>query len=280
MARREEGFFKAKDDLRLFWESTLPEASVPTRAHLAIVHGYADHAGRYRKTIEDLAAQGIAVHAFDYRGHGQSDGRRGHCDQFSEFLDDLELFWGRVQERAGGQRTFLLGHSHGGLMSVLFAAQKPAGLAGLVLSGPYLGLAVKANPVQVIAGRAIAKLLPWLPQKLPLPPDTLTRDEAVQRLVAEDPLYNRTLTVGWFVQAESAQKQALTLGPALTGPLLTFFGAEDQVASTGTTKEFFATVASSDKRMKEYAGMRHECLNEIGREQVVRDIASWISERL
>src|SRR5258708_26482380 len=90
MARHDEGFFNAKDNLRLFWESDLPDQP---KAHLGIVHGYADHSGRYRKFIDALVADGFAVHAFDYRGHGQAGGRRGYCGKFSEFIDDLYAFW-------------------------------------------------------------------------------------------------------------------------------------------------------------------------------------------
>ena len=79
MGRHDEGFFSARDNLRLFWETDLPDG--PPRAHLGVVHGYADHCGRYRATIDALVGRGFAVHAFDYRGHGQADGRRGHCDR-------------------------------------------------------------------------------------------------------------------------------------------------------------------------------------------------------
>src|SRR6266566_1638425 len=104
MGRHDEGFFTAKDNSRLFWVYDLPEESVQPKAHVALVHGYGDHCGRYSKTIEALVKQGYAVHAIDYRGHGQADGRRGHCDAFDQFVDDVELFWNRVSEKAGEKK--------------------------------------------------------------------------------------------------------------------------------------------------------------------------------
>ncbi len=277
MARHDEGFFSAKDNLRLFWESTSPDDEASVRAHVAVVHGYADHCGRYRKTIERLVGDGFAVHAFDYRGHGQADGRRGHCDSFSDFVDDLELFWNRVLKAASGKPAFLLAHSHGGLMAIHFLRRRPAGLKGMVLSAPYLELGVKAPALQVLAARAVAVIAPWFSQKNPLTPAHLTRDVAEQKLVANDPLYNRTLTVGWFVASQRAQAEAVAMAGEISLPLFVFVGENDGVARPEATRAFFERVASADKRFKEYPGMLHECLNEVGREQVWADISSWIS---
>jgi alpha-beta hydrolase superfamily lysophospholipase len=150
MIRHDEGFFSAKDNLRLFWESDVPDSP---KAHVAIVHGYGDHSGRYRQPIEFLAKEGFAAHAFDYRGHGQSDGRRAHCDHFGQYLEDVELFWDRVRKTAGGKKVFLLAHSHGGLIAVHWLMKKPAGLAGVVLSSPYLKLALKPPAMKIFEGR-------------------------------------------------------------------------------------------------------------------------------
>jgi alpha-beta hydrolase superfamily lysophospholipase len=277
MSRLEHGFFPGSDNLRLYWESTWPDET--PIAHLALIHGYADHSGRYRQTAEALASMGLAVHAFDYRGHGQADGRRGHCEIWSQFLDDLNLFWARVQNQAQGQKVFVLGHSHGGLMAVHFLS-KATGVAGAILSAPYLGLAITPNPLQVWAAKAVGRFVPYFPQKLPIPPEDLTRDQTEQSKVKNDPLYNRTLTVGWFVEANKAQVEAWKLGEKIQLPLFLILGDHDRVASSDSSREFFQTIGSQEKMMKVYPGMRHEPLNEVGREQVWKDIFEWIRGKL
>ena len=47
---------------------------------LAVVHGYFEHSGRYRALAEAMAGLGVATYAVDLRGHGLSDGARGHVD--------------------------------------------------------------------------------------------------------------------------------------------------------------------------------------------------------
>jgi lysophospholipase len=277
MPRHDEGFFTAKDNLRLFWESDLPDSP---KAHIAVIHGYADHCGRYRQVIDALVKDNFAVHAFDYRGHGQADGRRGFCDAFSDYVDDLELFWKRVRLAAGDKKTFMLAHSHGGLMALMMTRRAPEGMAGLVLSAPYLKLALKAPPLKVLGARVVGTVIPWLPIKNELTSKDLTRDVEAQKATDKDPLYNRTVTPRWFTESNAAQLEAIKLGPTISTPMFVFCGGSDGVASTPTSRAFFETVASSDKKYKEYPGMLHETMNEIGKEEVWREISSWISAHL
>jgi alpha-beta hydrolase superfamily lysophospholipase len=275
--RHEEGFFSAKDNLRLFWESDVPDEP---RAHIALVHGYADHSGRYRDVMDALAKDGFAVHAFDYRGHGQSGGRRGHVDRFDEYLDDLELQWRRVRQAAGARKTFLLGHSHGGLISILFQRRNPEGLSGLILSAPYLELALKPSPMKVFTSKMVGKVIPWLPVKNEIQPELLTRDPELQRKVMKDHLYNQVVTPRWFTESNRAQAEAFALAPQIKLPTLMFWGSNDGIANPSAARRFIDAVGAKDKTFREYEGMLHEPMNDLGREQVWKDISGWIFAHL
>jgi lysophospholipase len=278
MARHDEGFFTAKDRLRLYWTSDLPEAP---RAHVAVVHGYADHIGRYRPVTEALLADGFAVHGFDYRGHGRADGRRGFCDKWPDYVDDLACYWERVRKAAGGQKVFLLAHSHGALMAVhLLASRGMPGLSGLVLSAPYFKLAITPPALKVLAAKVVGRVVPWLPIPSELKIEALTRDPDIQRATSEDPLYIRTVTPRWFVQSTRAQAEALGMAVRVTAPIFILCGSADGVAAPASARSFFETVGAADKKFKEYPGMRHEPLNELGRDEVFRDISGWISAHL
>lgn len=277
MPRHDEGFFSARDNLRLFWESDTPENP---KAHVAVFHGYADHSGRYRGVIDHLASEGFAVHAFDYRGHGQSGGRRGHCDHFNDYLDDVDAFWKRVKDAAGGKKTFVLAHSHGALISIVWQKRAPQGVDGMVLSAPYLKLALTPPKMKVISAQVMGKIIPWLPVKNVLKPEQLTRDPEQQRLVEKDHLYNQVVTPRWFSQSNAAQLEALQMANTVQQPLFVFCGSADPIASPATVREFFDKAGAPDKTFKEYPGMVHEPMNDIGRQEVWRDISRWISKHL
>lgn len=275
MARHDEGYFSSKDGTRLFWRSAAPDGDAT--AMVAVVHGYGDHSGRYTRTMDDLAARGFSTLAVDYRGHGKADGRRADCLKWSDYLDDMAVFWGRVREAAGRLPTFVLAHSHGSLIATHWAASKPDGLTGLILSAPYYQLALAVPPLKLFGAKLVKGLMPGLHIGNELAPDQLSRDPAWQKATADDPLYLHVTTPRWFFEHSAAQDRLAGLGSALTQPLLMLAGSADPIASMPAAKAFFDTIASKDKTWKEYQDFRHEVMNEIGREQVIDDISQWIS---
>ena len=275
MTRRDEGFFSARDNTRLYWQSALP-AGEPS-CFVGIVHGFGEHSGRYRRFIDAMVEQGLGVMAFDYRGHGKADGRRGYCEKWSDYVDDLEVFWARLRGAAQGRPTFLLAHSHGGLMALHWGLKKPEGLKGLILTSPYLKLALEPPAIKVLAARAVGALIPWMPVPTGITFDQLSRDVEWQKETQADPLYNRNATPCWFVQSTQAQTALAGRGKEITFPLFLVAGGEDPIASTPASKAFFDTVGSSDKKFEAPAGMRHEVLCEVGKEALWADISDWIS---
>ena len=84
------------------------------KAILAVLHGYADHVGRYMHVFGALSELGIGAIGVDLRGHGKAGGERGYCERFSEFYDDAAELHRLAKDRAkqaGSPPLFLLGHS-------------------------------------------------------------------------------------------------------------------------------------------------------------------------
>jgi alpha-beta hydrolase superfamily lysophospholipase len=271
-------FFPAKDNLRLFRRSYVPKSP---RAAIAVLHGYADHSGRYLEVMGHLARRNLAVHALDYRGHGQADGRRGHIDAFSQYLDDLHLFLGWMAEQSAGLPIFLLAHSHGALITLEYALAHPeAEIAGAVLTDPYLKLAFAPPPVLVAISGFLSRAIPWLGVKNRLQSSMLTRDEAIQRATERDPLYNQTATPRWFVESRRAQLEVLLRAPEYRWPTLVLLGTADPIAAGDAGRSFFERAGSADKQLIAYEGFRHEILNETGRERVYTDIDAWLDARI
>src|SRR5262245_26753159 len=116
---RSEWTVRAPAGPRLFGQSWLPAA--PARASILIVHGLAEHTGRYETTATDLARAGCGVHASDYRGHGRSEGRRVHVDDVSDYVADVRAALDEVRRRQPGVPVFVLGHSQGALVTLKLA---------------------------------------------------------------------------------------------------------------------------------------------------------------
>jgi lysophospholipase len=277
MLHHEEGFLDV-DGARLWTEDDVPSGA---RAHVLVVHGYADHLGRYRALRDALLAEGLAVHSYDQRGHGKSPGPRGHVRQFSDYLDDFDKCLARMRAQGGNTRAFVIAHSHGGL-EVLAALQRRATplVDGLVLSSPYLALAFAPPAWKSGLARLLEGILPSMRIPLDLELSALSRDESWVRTTNADTLYNRVGTPRWFAESSRAQLEVRAHGAGIHCPVLLLLGTDDRIASAATSRQFFDTLGTKDRTLREYPGMRHELLNELGKEEVFRDICRWISEHL
>ncbi len=277
--RDDEGFFSAKDGLRLFWRTDMPADEGSIRAHVLFVHGYADHSGRHRNAIEHLVESGFAVHAFDYRGHGQSDGRRGHVERFDDFQSDLTTSLEKIRPQLEGRKLFVVAHSHGALISARWALTRPEGISGFVFSAPLFALAFTPPAPKLLAAKVIGKLVPWFPFANELKPEELSRDPEWQKATRRDPLYVHTTTPGWFFQMRGACEEVLRRASEFNQPLLVLHSPADPINAYGASRTFFERTASSDKDFKTYEGMMHEVFNELGREQPLRDVSDWLLAR-
>lgn len=276
--RHDEGYFSAKDGTRLFWRSDLPDAA--PRAFIGIVHGYGDHSARYEWTIGELVRAGFGVLAFDYRGHGRADGRRGDCLRWDDFIDDLNVFWARLETQANGAPIFLLAHSHGALISTHWATRPPAALKGIVMTAPFYELAFAPPALKLFAASIIKLVLPGIHLGNELKVEDLSRDPAWQAESAKDPLYFHVTTPRWFFGCKDAQQRLAGLGGSLSTPLFVLAGTADRIASMPAVRAFFDTVGSKDKTWKDYDDFRHEVLNEQNKERALSDIVAWISAHL
>jgi len=274
MPRHDEGYLSSRDGTRLFFRSLAPD--LKPLGQVAILHGFGDHSGRYQEVMEALVARGLSTIALDYRGHGKADGRRTDCRRWDEYLDDLEAFWRKALAEAQGAPTFLLGHSHGGLMATHWAARQPRDLKGLLLASPFYQLAFAPPRLKLLGAGLLRRLWPTLPLGNELTAAMLTRDPALQKATDEDPLYVHTITPRWFFECRAAQARLEGVGPRISVPVWMGAGTADPVVSTPRSAEVFAALASADKTRKEYHDFRHELLNEVGRERVHDDIAQWI----
>lgn len=273
-----ESAFDAGDGTRLHHLSCVP---AEPRAAVAVVHGYGEHSGRYRHVLEAFAAAGLATHALDLRGHGKAAGPRAAILRFEEYHSDVIDFLARVRAASPGLPLFLLGHSNGGLIvtSLLLSAQAPKDVRGVVLSAPYFRLRIVPSRVQLFLAHKVGRFLPALAMKSPLRPEMFTRDPAMLKATAEDPLYLRIVTPRYFTESQAAQVRVFSEAASLKLPLLMLQGDADPVVDPHGARDFFKVAGSADKALHALPGMLHEVLNEIGREKLIAQIASWIHAR-
>lgn len=179
------GQFKGSGDLNLYYQCWLP-ADEP-KAILLVVHGLAEHSGRYSNVVNYFVPRGYAVYGFDQRGHGKSGGVRGYVGRFSYFVDDLDIFLRLVKSRHRNVKTFLVGHSMGGTIATIYAILHQDKFDGLVLSGALLGTPTDVAAVTIFAARILSLILPKAGLYV-IDAEGISRDKSVVKAYLADPL--------------------------------------------------------------------------------------------
>jgi lysophospholipase len=251
-----------------------------SKAVVVITHGQGDHGGRHQHSAEYFASQGFAAYAADLRGHGKSGGKRGHVDNFDDYLGDTRRMIEKARGENSGLKTFLFGHSLGGLIVLDYVEKMGSDISGLVVTSPLLRLKMKVSPAKVALGKAFSSINPSMSMKTGLDANLISHDQQIVRDYINDPLVHGVATTRFFTELIRATDETLHGGSRLKLPCLVMVGSGDGIVDPSATQEFFGTIGSPDKTLKVYDGLYHEILNEAEKGSILEEIGAWISTRI
>ena len=163
-------------------------------ASVVLIHGIAEHSGRYEHVGGWLADAGLDVLGFDLRGFGASGGRRAYVDRWSQIFDDVADRMIGSLAGAGTRPVVLWGHSLGGLIALGYCIADPSRPLphALVLSAP--AIASSTPGWQRVMARVLTRLAPTLPVRNAFDGSVLSRDPAVAERYLADPLNHHSTT--------------------------------------------------------------------------------------
>jgi alpha-beta hydrolase superfamily lysophospholipase len=258
-----------------FWTVERP------RGILIIAHGLGEHSGSYDRLASELGPRlSIDILGVDFRGSGRSAGKRGVVRTYSDLSTDLAAASEWVGRERPGLPKFLLGHSNGGLVSLRTVLDRDLGLSGLIVSNPSLKLIAHVPVWKRLLGEVLLRVAPRITLQTGLSNDQLTHDPEVIAQIADDPLRHNRISPPLFFGMTTAGPVVLARAGEVRTPTLMIIGGSDPIIDPEFGRLFFEKLGATDKTLKVYDEMRHEPLNEVGRDQVLADLSSWIDERL
>ncbi|MBP5282409.1 MAG: alpha/beta hydrolase [Lachnospiraceae bacterium] len=307
--RKEEFTFDSRDGIhKLYAVRYLPEGK--PKAIVQIVHGMSEYVARYEDFAAFLTERGFLVTGEDHLGHGKSvpDGETyGYIcsqDPATVMVRDVHRLKKMNQEKYPGVPYFILGHSMGSYILRNYMFRYGTGIQGAIILGTGYENQTSVNfargltkCIQTIYGQ---KHLSHLLDKLVFgkynekitnprtPSDWLSKDEEVVNRYRIDPLCGFSFTVNGYgtlfeLLNRLYDKENLAKLPEKL-PVLMASGDEDPVGAYGEgVKRAFESLKESGMKnveMKLYPGDRHEILNELDKDQVMKDIAGWIEKSL
>ncbi|MGX1805104.1 alpha/beta hydrolase [Nocardia sp. NPDC055321] len=276
MTRNETGELQGTGG-RVYWQAWLPDGD--PRAVAVIVHGYAEHSGRYAHVAARLNEAGFAVYALDHIGHGRSAGGKANIESLDGAADNVGVLLRLATDKHPGLPRFVIGHSMGGLTVAYWATRAPIEVDGIVLSAPAI-VVDAGNAVQKLLAPVISKLAPNLPV-VQLDSKLVSRDPEVVRAYDTDPLVfhgnvpartaTEMLRAGQFVQAHLDR---------LTVPVLVQQGLADGLVSPVGADLVEQGAGAADKTVLRYDGLYHEIFNEPEQDKVLTDTVQWLEAHL
>lgn len=260
---------RSADGTRLAAQRWRP-GSGDARAEVLVVPGYADHAARYRELAHTFAMRGLATLALDLRGHGASEGRRGHVARWSDYAQDVSAGVTALVAKT----RFALGHSMGATVMLEYLATDGHGLSGLAVTNPFLELAMKPPGWKLALGKLAANLAPTLAVPSGLDPSEMSRDQEMAEAYRRDPLVFTAATAGWFREVKAAQARVRRI-TSLAVPVFYAYSDADRVAAPSASEAFAGALEVADKTVWKHEGGRHEIINETDRADVHARLADW-----
>lgn len=236
-----------------------------------LCHGYGEHMGRYPHVAEHLVGHGAVGYGVDHVGHGRSDGEPVLIGDFEDVVDDFHALDLAARAEHPGLPVVLIGHSMGGMIAARYAQRHGDTLAALVLSGPVIG-----------SWEPVTSLLAYdeIPET-PIDVATLSRDDAVGRAYAADPLvwhgpFKRP-TVEAFVRC----LDTIDAGPDLGSlPTMWAHGGDDELVPVEPSRAGVERIRGTALTVRIHPGARHEIFNETNASEILTDVTAFVDGAL
>ena len=269
-----EGTFTTPDGLTVYHQAWLPDGD--PKAVVLLLHGLAEHSGRYTHVATALTDAGYAVHALDHRGHGKSDGKRTYVKSYADYQRDILQFRCLVEQQHPGLPLFVLGHSMGGNLALGQVLDHQAGVRGMALSAPALAPGASLSPAKIKLAKLVGKIAPGLRPEA-LSADAISRDPAVVAAYVADPLvFNGKITVGAAAALLGSMEAFPPRYPELRLPILLQQGTSDALVDISGTRQLETGAVNATVTTHYYDGLYHEIFNEPEHAAVIADTIAWL----
>lgn len=265
----------------LFGQAWAPEHSVGT---VVLLHGLSEHSGNYGQLIQDFCAAHLSVATLDLRGHGLSEGPRGHTDTPECYAEDVEQFLRVVLPTLNPNRPlFFFGHSMGGLIALHLLLRKNIATQprAIALTSPFLGFPEIKGPQKILSALAplVNCIAPSLAISHGIADESLTHDTAYLARRAEDPLVSIKVSPRWLLSTRKLMEevQARAGEFAELCPAYMLLASDERVVNLEAARSFGTRAFSGRQhRIAEFPGFRHELEKEPKiRSRIVGEVISW-----
>ena len=276
--KTENLYIHAGKGTQLFCQSWQPDT--PPKATLFIVHGLGEHLGRYEEMALSMVERGIGVFAFDHRGHGGSDGKKGHAASVEQLIEDTEFALMKCRSLFLETPICIYGHSMGGQIAASFLKKiKSKELSRAIISSAWFELVSPPPPWQIKMIKQLKKIIPNLTLSNRLDPDLISSVTEEVALYKNDPKIHDRISFALFKALYTNGLKLLSENKLAKVPVLLCHGDGDRITAH-TASERYAVNLGEKATFKNWPGSYHEPHHDKDKSKVIELYADWILGKL
>ncbi len=248
----------------------------PPKAVLLIVHGLGEHMGRYEEMVKVFTDSQLAVFAFDHRGHGQSEGKKGHAESMEQLVGDVEYALMQCRNLFLDIPVFLFGHSMGGQIVASYLDKiKSKEINGAIISSAWFQIASPPPSWQIKLIKRLKSLFPTLTQSNGLDTKNISSVSSEVEAYQKDPLVHDKISLALFNALFQNGLRLIHEAQEVKIPVLVCHGNRDQITTT-LGSEQYANNLGAKAEFKIWHNAFHEPHHDLEKEAVMRFYADWV----
>lgn len=269
------GLSHSAEGLVLLHVTEVAEGGEPTGG-VTVVHGAGDHGARYADFADRLATDGWAVSVPDLRGHGETEGERGHCNGLPEVIRDLDSIQDHLTIFAPGMPLALVGQGLGGLFTLAYLIQNPGRVRTAVVLSPTLSPHFHVPEKKSGLAAMFKRVKPTTPGTIGHTPDAMFADAGARSAWTSDPLVHDVATVRTGEVVQEVAQLVKSRASEIDVPVLLLHGADDGVASVEESR----ALAGGNVEVRVIDGCKHDLLHDAKKDEVEQTIRDWLKSKL
>ena len=247
---------------------------------VCIIHGFGEHIGRYRHVMQALNGSKFQVYGIDLRGHGKSEGLKGHSPDFISLINDIEEFLKIVRAEHLYLPLFLFGHSMGGNLVLNYVLRdKSKELSGFIVSAPWIKLAFTPPRWKERLAHLMARIAPKVRQSNGLNSMYLSKDPEVSRQYDHDPLVNFKISAGLFSAINYGAAYLIEHQNEIKLSGFIFHGKSDSIIDYKANMKL-ALCNPNYIKWKLWKGVFHEAHNDFEQKEVIKEWIDWMTLKI
>jgi alpha-beta hydrolase superfamily lysophospholipase len=263
------------DRKKLFVQSWVPEDD--KKKLIILIHGLGEHSSRYEHWAELFTQKGYTFLSMDLRGHGKSEGKKGHTKSMDQLLDDIDLLLEKANEIFPDHKRIFYGHSMGGALVLNHIIKRNRPFDAVIITSPWFKLVDEPSPVVLKMVNIFHKIIPSLALSNRLKAEQISGDPEIVRDYATDPLIHDRITLRMFHEIYNGGHFAYRNVYKINYPMLVMHGKRDTILSYKASENYVLNT-SNNIHLKLWENQSHELQNELIKKEVFEYIINWLAE--